>query len=459
VKLADTVRSAAKLSGALGLRTLDLQANVTELAERVTEQATTLVQIGVEADRLEMDQQSVSRAAREAKGKAAAAHGVIDDSAQRLSVATADVVDLIDQVSAIHAGLGSFNVALDTVAQVTRAISRITRQVNMLSLNATIEAARAGDSGRGFAVVAQEVKKLALETAAATRKIDESVRTLTGEAGTMLSRIQGGVDKARAAHEGTREIERMAEELRRLMLGLSDDSDAVASATESIVVAVSGVRTGIGALSVTSRENANGLTQLGTMLTGISDDTNMLLQTIAESGQDIPDTPYIQFALGVAQTASAHVERAIADGLITADAFFSQTYDPVPGSKPPIFRHPSMPIVAAGMRASQDQARSLPGLFGMSISDRNCLSVVQMPERAQPQRDDPAWNAEWSREGMIFSDPVQKALCETTAPFRIKAYRRPLSGGGVMLLKQVVASIHVAGRPWGILQLAYQDQG
>jgi methyl-accepting chemotaxis protein len=84
---------------------------------------------------------------------------------------------------------------------------------------------------------------------------------------------------------------------------------------------------------------------------------------------------------------------------------------------------------------------------------------VQMPERSQPRRTDPVWNAEWSREGSMFDDDVQKVQSQTTQPFLIKAYRRQIAGGGVTLLKQVVASIHIAGRHWGILQLAYQDQG
>jgi methyl-accepting chemotaxis protein len=59
----------------------------------------------------------------------------------------------------------------------------------------------------------------------------------------------------------------------------------------------------------------------------------------------------------------------------------------------------------------------------------------------------------------MFLDAEALKQYRTTQPFLIKAYRRPLATGGVMLLKQVIASIHVQGRHWGILQLAYQDQG
>jgi methyl-accepting chemotaxis protein len=82
-----------------------------------------------------------------------------------------------------------------------------------------------------------------------------------------------------------------------------------------------------------------------------------------------------------------------------------------------------------------------------------------MPERSQPRRSDPAWNSEYSRNLQFFDYEDQRIQCKTTRPFLIKAYRRPVAGGGVMLLKQVIASVHIAGHHWGILQLAYQDQG
>jgi methyl-accepting chemotaxis protein len=459
MNLSNTVRKAAKLSGDLGIRTLDLQANIAALAERVLEQAATVERIGTDADQLERDQQAVSLAAREAKEKASAAHSVIDDSTRKLSAAHADVVELVEQVSHIHNGLGSFNAALASVAQVTEAISRITGQVNLLALNATIEAARAGDAGRGFAVVAQEVKKLALETATATQKINLSVRALTGEADTMLHRIESGVDKARAAQSGTRQMEAMAGELRELMLGVSDDSDAVSRSMESIVGSVSGVRHGIGALNTTSSDNASDLTQLSRLLTNVSDDTNVLLQYIAESEVEIPDTPYIRFACEVAEDVARRVEADITAGRIGIEEAFTEHYRPVADTDPKQFEHPVLPYIVAAARPHQEAARRLTGFFGMTMTDRNTYGAVQMPERSQPRRADPAWNAEYSRHMQFFDYEDQRVQCRTTQPFLIKAYRRPLTGGGVMLLKQVIASIHIGGRHWGILQLAYQDQG
>lgn len=59
---------------------------------------------------------------------------------------------------------------LGELGGVVDAIALIASQTNLLALNASIEAARAGEAGRGFAVVAGEVKKLASDTKAATKR-------------------------------------------------------------------------------------------------------------------------------------------------------------------------------------------------------------------------------------------------------------------------------------------------
>ena len=449
----------AKLSGDLGIRTLDLQADISELADRVTQQARTIEAISGAAAQLSQDGERVSLAGQDAREKAVAARAIIDDSGRQLSAANLNFVDLIEQVSRIHARLDGFGEALKTVAHVTSVISGIASQTNLLALNATIEAARAGDAGRGFAVVAAEVKKLAQETAAATHTIEQSIAALTGEAGGMLDSITHGAQTARTAQSDTRNIETLVERLAALMHDLSDNSEAVAARIASMVSFAGEIRGGLSALASTSTDNAGGLQRLSGRISTASEDTNLLLQYLAESGVDIPDSPYIRFALESAEAVSRALEAAIEEGRLTEADLFSSHYAPIPGTNPPQFTHPAQAAMLPAARAWQEKARGFTGLFGMTFTDRNAYGAVAMPERALPQRPgEDKWNAEHSRQGVIFDFPDTREQCKITQPFCIKAYRRLTAEGEVILLKQVIASIHVRNRHWGILQMAYQDQ-
>ena len=73
----------AKLSGDLGIRTLDLQADISELADRVTNQARTIEAISGAAAQLSRDGESVSLAGQDAREKAVAARSIIQ-TARRL---------------------------------------------------------------------------------------------------------------------------------------------------------------------------------------------------------------------------------------------------------------------------------------------------------------------------------------------------------------------------------------
>jgi len=450
----------AKLSGDLGIRTLDLQADISELADRVTQQARTIEAISNSASQLSRDGDSVAIAGQDAREKAIAARAILDDSGRQLSAANSNFVDLIGQVSGIHARLDGFGEALKTVAHVTSVISGIASQTNLLALNATIEAARAGDAGRGFAVVAAEVKKLAQETAAATHTIEQSIGALTGEAGGMLDSIMLGAQTARTALSDTRNIETLVDRLAALMLDLSSNSEAVAQRIGSMVGSAGEIRSGLSALASTSTDNAGGLQRLSGRVSTASDDTNMLLQYLAESGVDIPDSPYIRFGLESAQAVSAALEQAIDAGRVSEAEIFSDHYIPISGTNPPQYTHPAQTAMLPIARARQEQARSFPGLFGMTYTDRNAYGAIAMPERAQPQRlGEDQWNTEYSRQGLIFDFPDTREQAKITQPFCMKAYRRLTATGELILLKQVIASIHVKGRHWGILQMAYQDQG
>ena len=122
-----------------------------------------------------------------------------------------------------------------SINQITRFITDVSTQINLLALNASIEAARAGAAGNGFAVVASEVKNLANQTAKAAEDIVHQVL---------------GIQKATGNTEST--VKNIVEIIETIDANISSIAEAMKEqsiATNEIAKNVSGASTAAGEVS------------------------------------------------------------------------------------------------------------------------------------------------------------------------------------------------------------------
>ncbi|TCI95928.1 hypothetical protein E0W78_15910 [Aeromicrobium sp. IC_218] len=111
-----------------------------------------------------------------------------------------DVTALQEDAVSAGASVEHLTESSQVIGQVVGLISNVSDQTKLLALNASIEAARAGAAGKGFAVVADEVKRLAEETNAASRRVEQQLGSSQGA----IEAVSAALDAIVTSIEGVR---------------------------------------------------------------------------------------------------------------------------------------------------------------------------------------------------------------------------------------------------------------
>lgn len=139
------------------------------------------------------------------------------DSAEEGTEAVKKLVQVINQnhrvISEEVMAIGNLGQRIQEISQLLDLIRKISKDTHLLALNASIEAARAGEHGRGFAVVATEVRRLAEETAATTKDVEQIIAAIARESSEVLDKVdlskkiaEEGLTATLSAEEALRRI-------------------------------------------------------------------------------------------------------------------------------------------------------------------------------------------------------------------------------------------------------------
>lgn len=151
-------------------------------------------------------------------------------------------MDLIQRVSDENGGIiKSLNESMQKISQITDVINKIAEQTNLLALNAAIEAARAGEQGKGFAVVAQEVRGLAEQSTAETRRIQGLIDIIVEKSQKAVEGMNEGINQAKNGSQIVSAVGKKFMQIISAIDSLSKGIQSVALSTEEVTLAVHNV--------------------------------------------------------------------------------------------------------------------------------------------------------------------------------------------------------------------------
>ncbi len=149
----------------------------------------------------------------------------------------------------------------DKIGEIVLVIDEIADQTNLLALNAAIEAARAGDQGRGFSVVADEVRKLAERTTQATKEIATMISAIQKETNCVVEMMNASRAEAEKETTLVNESGEALSNIIEVISSVTDMVEQIATAAREQAIATDEITTNIEGIATVTEETSKGVQQ------------------------------------------------------------------------------------------------------------------------------------------------------------------------------------------------------
>src|SRR6185503_15770028 len=169
---------------------------------------------------------------------------------------------------------------------------------------------------------------------AATSQIASTIGELTREASAVTTEIKTGVERSRAAQSGFGTISDTVREVSEIVGMVDRQTEGIAHSTSMIQTSVDRVKAGLTDFAGDARTNGSELLTVEKRLGHLTMLTNTMLDTLANSGAEIDDTPFILKAQDTCRQIKQAIEAAIDAGEVAIDDVFDREYQMVEGSNP-----------------------------------------------------------------------------------------------------------------------------